>query len=338
MAGRSGGGLHEDHPVRDELFEEVPHKWHGQGLHQVHIVGRDTRQTLPQVVTLASVLDAVVLDDSALSPEGATLLRDIATEWQDWSELSATQHMFENYASQTTVMSKTDPGWDMSDVSQITDAKITHSAAIFIFDFVVKKKLFNFCLLLGCVPLMAKHTLIETMAANNPWPKPVTVCGYDNTGSLAGSIYEAETKCTSTHNWGQVASDTANNMAPRPEAPRPEAARPEAATITSRRQLQSSARRRLTLPPRMTPGRSPCGVCGWWSGSIPLFPKGISEGRVLGDLVSATTGRDTRCTHARRHAAHVPQPPRLPLTTSSVTTPITMRTTVGPSRFGPRCR
>ena len=37
--------------------------------------------------------------------------------------------------------------------------------------------------------------------------------GYDNTVSLAGSIYEAETKCTSTHNWGQVASDTASYMA-----------------------------------------------------------------------------------------------------------------------------
>ena len=60
---------------------------------------------------------------------------------------------------------------------------------------------------------MAEHTLTETMAANNPWPKPVTVYGYDNTVSLAGSIYEAETKCTSTHNWGQVASDTASNMA-----------------------------------------------------------------------------------------------------------------------------
>merc|ERR1712136_680747 len=94
----------------------------------------------------------------------------------------------------------------------ITDAKITHGAAIFIFDFVVKQKLFNFFLLLGCVPLMAEHTLTETMAANNPWPKPVTVYGYDNTVSLAGSIYEAETKCTSTHNWGQVASDSASNI------------------------------------------------------------------------------------------------------------------------------
>ena len=191
----------------------MPHEWRGQGLHQYTSWDGNARQTLPQVISLAGVLDAVVLDDSVLSPEGATLLRDMATEWMDWSELSATQHMIENYASQTTGMSKTDPGWNTSDVSQITNAKFTHGAAIFIFDFVVKQELFNFFLLLGCVPLMAEHTLTETMAANNPWPKPVTVYDYDNTVSLAGSIYKAETKCTSTHNWGQVASDTACNMA-----------------------------------------------------------------------------------------------------------------------------
>ena len=50
---------------------------------------------------------------------------------------------FENYASHTTGMSKIDPGWDTSDVSQITVAKITHGAAIFIFDFVVRQKLLN---------------------------------------------------------------------------------------------------------------------------------------------------------------------------------------------------
>ena len=35
---------------------------------------------------------------------------------------------------------------------------------------------------------------------------PVTVYGYVNTVSFAGSIYGAETKCTFTHNWGQVAN------------------------------------------------------------------------------------------------------------------------------------
>ena len=113
---------------------------------------------------------------------------------------------FEIYASHTTGMSKTDPGWDTSDVNQIANAKITHGAAIFIFDFVVKQKLFNFFLLLGCVPLMAKHTFTK------PWPRTIrgrspSPCTVTTTRALAGSMYE--NKCTSTHNCGQVASDTA---------------------------------------------------------------------------------------------------------------------------------
>ena len=122
---------------------------------------------------------------------------------------------------------ETDPAWDTSDVSQITDAKFTHDATMFLFDFVVKQKLFNFFLLLGCEPLMAEHTLTETMAANKPWPKPVTVCGFDNTVSLAGSIYEAETKCTSMHNWGQVADDTATTWPSIPDFQPPRRANPQ---------------------------------------------------------------------------------------------------------------
>ena len=85
---------------------------------------------------------------------------------------------FEIYASHTTGMSKTDPGWDTSDVSQIEDAKITHGAAIFVFDFVVKQKLFNLFVLPGCVPLMAEHIFTKpwppTIRGRNPSPCAVT--------------------------------------------------------------------------------------------------------------------------------------------------------------------
>ena len=42
----------------------------------------NARQSLPQVITLTGVLDAVGLNVSVLSPAGATLLCDIATEWK----------------------------------------------------------------------------------------------------------------------------------------------------------------------------------------------------------------------------------------------------------------
>ena len=121
---------------------------------------------------------------------------------------------FEIYASHTTGMSKTDPGWDTSDVSQIADAKISHGAAIFGFDFVVKQKLFNSFVLLGCVPLMVEHTFTK------PWPRTIrgrspSPCTVTTTRALAGSMYE--NKCTSTHNCGQVASDTAGTWPSTPD-------------------------------------------------------------------------------------------------------------------------
>ena len=143
---------------------------------------------------------AVVLDDSLHSPQGATLLRDIDTERYQWSELTATKYMFDNYAQLTTGASKTNPGWDTKSLDQFTVPNMSKGPAIRLFDTVVKRQLFNFFLLLGCVPLTSEHDLPNNMATSNPWQKLVTVHGYDNSISLAGSIYEAEAMCTSTHN------------------------------------------------------------------------------------------------------------------------------------------
>ena len=165
------------------------------------------------MITLAGFLDAVVLEDSLHSPQGATLLRDIDTKWFQWSELRSTQRMFDNCAQHTTGASKTNLGWDTKSLDQLTVPNMSKGTATRLFDYVVVRKLFNFFLLLGCVPLTSEHDLANDMATSNPWQKSATLYGCDNTTSLAGSIYEAETMCASTHNWSQVASDGASNMA-----------------------------------------------------------------------------------------------------------------------------
>jgi hypothetical protein len=81
-------------------------------------------------------------------------------------------------------------------------------------------RLFNFFLNQGCVPLTDDHTLTRKIALENPWPRPLTVMGYDDTIALAGDLFEApfspppspspsacleaETDCVS--DLGQVAS------------------------------------------------------------------------------------------------------------------------------------
>jgi hypothetical protein len=80
-------------------------------------------------------------------------------------------------------------------------------------DFVVKERLFNFFLNLGCVPFTDDHKLMEKIATTNAWSRPITVYGYDDTMSFAGDLFEAETNCVKEHNMGQVASNGCSNLA-----------------------------------------------------------------------------------------------------------------------------
>ena len=80
---------------------------------------------------------------------------------------------------------------------------------MFVFDFVVKQKLFNSFVLLGCVPLMAEHTFTK------PWPRTFrgrnpTPCTITTTELWLAPC--TRTSVRPTHNCGQVASDTAGNM------------------------------------------------------------------------------------------------------------------------------
>jgi hypothetical protein len=53
---------------------------------------------------------------------------------------------------------------------------------------------------------------MKKIAENNPWPRPITVYGYDDTWGLMGDLFEAETTCVPEHNMGQVASIGVSNL------------------------------------------------------------------------------------------------------------------------------
>lgn len=81
-----------------------------------------------------------------------------------------------------------------------------------LFDYIVKERLFNFYLNLGCIPSTAEYELEVKIVQNNPWPRPIGVMGYENSFPVAGDIFEAETDCNRVHNMGQIASDGCNNL------------------------------------------------------------------------------------------------------------------------------
>ena len=68
----------------------------------------------------------------------------------------------------------------------------TPDADLGLVGYIVKERLFNFFLNLGCVPLTDDHALTERIATSNGWRRPIVVYGYDDTIALAGDLFEAE--------------------------------------------------------------------------------------------------------------------------------------------------
>lgn len=168
---------------------------------------------IPNIATLAAVLDAVPLEDGHPDIANATMRFDAATQFAGMSSHDCTSYMFDNYANQTTGMAKMNPGLDVHGNVSI-NPPLTKALNPGLIDFIVKEKLFNFFLENGCIPLTKEYALEKKIVTQNPWPRPITVYGYDDTwGFLAGDPFEAETDCNKEHNMGQVASNGCNNLA-----------------------------------------------------------------------------------------------------------------------------
>lgn len=172
------------------------------------------QKLLPNIVTLAGVLDAVPLDVAEPIPSHATtVVFDALKTFDQMTPLDATRYVFEHHVQQTTGMSKMNPGYESQTGKAVFRPNITGAVHIGLADYVVKEKLFNFYLTEGCLPLSEEHALVERIVKNNPWPKPIAVMGYDQTFAVAGDLFEAETTCVTGMGMGQVASDGVDNLA-----------------------------------------------------------------------------------------------------------------------------
>lgn len=168
---------------------------------------------VPNLITLAGVLDAVPLeDDSPYLPPGFPVAFDSLELWSNFTSLQATQFMYTNHVNVTTTMSKMNPGLDVHGFP--FNPPLTLLPDLSLTDYIVSARLFNFFLVDGCIPGTPEHALMEEMSQNNPWPRPIAVLGYDDTLPLfGGDTFEAETNCVKGHNMGQIASTGVNNLA-----------------------------------------------------------------------------------------------------------------------------
>jgi len=176
-------------------------------------------EIIPQLITLAGVLDAVPLDvESGLDQISSWLdhqvVFDASETFTEVRELIATEYVFDNYGNQTTGVAMMNPGWQQRDDAHPFEISLVRDPDVGLADYIIGNKLFNFFLYFGCVPLSEDHQLMSRMMTdpNMQWKKPVEVMGYNNAVHFFGSVFEAETNCISAHNMGQIASSGVNNF------------------------------------------------------------------------------------------------------------------------------
>lgn len=174
---------------------------------------RTAQQLLvPNIVTLAAVLDALPLQSDHPLAAAVPVVFNAIDTFRGMGALEATEYMHTHYINRTTSMAQMNPGLDVHGDNKI-NPPLTQDLNPGLIDYIVKERLFNFFMLNQCIKGTPEHRLMEKIVTENPWPRPIAVMGYDDTWALAGDIFEAETNCVKEHNMGQIASDGVNNLA-----------------------------------------------------------------------------------------------------------------------------
>lgn len=167
---------------------------------------------VPLLLTVAGMLDAVPLEAGQV-PSGAQLVYNAEQELGPLSLLEATQLIWRRHGNASTALAFNNPGFQTPRGTNPAKPALTGRPSLELMDFLVKARLFTFYLPNACIPLTPEHAFMEDMVRSSPWPRPVTVYGYDDTWPIAGDLFEAETDCVREHFLGQVASSFARNIA-----------------------------------------------------------------------------------------------------------------------------
>ena len=95
-----------------------------------------SKALIPNIVTLAAVLDAVPLEVSDPAAKSTAVVFDVAKEWQGFDYYKATEYMFDQFRNVTTTMAKMNPGYDVHEDPIFP--KLTGSADQGLVDYIVK--------------------------------------------------------------------------------------------------------------------------------------------------------------------------------------------------------
>lgn len=171
---------------------------------------------VPNLVTLAAVLDAVPMEDGDVVADGVPVVFDSIKQFGPpaaQTAVNVTAWMYDRFGNATSTIAMINPGYDTS--KNPIDPPLTGTPNPMLFDYIVSSRMFTFFMNLACIPFTDEHALMERMVSDDgfdKWPRPIPVYGYNSAWSLGGDLFEAETNCVSQHNLGQIASDGFPNL------------------------------------------------------------------------------------------------------------------------------
>lgn len=179
----------------------------------------DQQTLLPNILTVAAVLEAIPLDDS-LSSENDNVVFDAKVEFLDRNTpYLATEYVYNKYVDDTTGLAMISPGYEIKDPldgdfsSFPWNPPLTGDINPTVVDFVFSEKLFVIYLVNGCIKLTQDHALLNKIVKDNPWQKPIGVWGYAHYWILAGGyLFESQSACSDLGNMGAIPSDNSSNL------------------------------------------------------------------------------------------------------------------------------
>lgn len=169
----------------------------------------DQQTLLPNILTVAAVLDAVPLD-VGLTATCSNMAFDATAELAELNTpYLATKYVFERYIDRTTGLAMLNPGYDKNPANPALP-ELSGDMSSALVDFVFSQKLFVVFLVNGC-SANPDRQLLSDIVNSGQWPTPLAVYGYNNSWNIGGGyLYEAQTRCLASRNMGAIASETDN--------------------------------------------------------------------------------------------------------------------------------
>ncbi len=169
----------------------------------------EQQELLPSILTVASALGAVPLDEGSSAACGEVVVDARAVFAERNTPELATRYVLENHIEQTTGLAMLNPGYQI-DAEDLANPPLTRDMSAAMVDFVFSRRLFVTFLVNGCTDGDPESAVLHDVVNHGGWATPLGVYGYNNSWLVQGYLHEAQTRCLESRNMGAIPTETGN--------------------------------------------------------------------------------------------------------------------------------